>query len=53
LQTFIKEAETIAKASFAISWNIARSKHPNADGEFVKQNVPAVIAVLDTDNTKP
>jgi len=52
LQTFIKETDTIAKASFVISWNIVRSKHPYSDGEFVKQNVPEVIAMLDTNNTK-
>jgi len=52
LQTFIKEAETIAKASFPISWNIVRSKHSYSDGEFVKQNVPEVITVLDTNNTR-
>jgi len=52
LKTFSKEADTIAEASFIISWKIARSKHPYSDGEFVKKNTSEVIAVLDPNNTK-
>ena len=35
-----------------MSWNIARSKHPYSDCEFVKKNITDVVAVLDPYNTK-
>ena len=35
------------KGSFLMSWNIARSKHPYSDCEFVKNNITEVVAVLD------
>jgi len=52
LKTCSKEAGTTAEASFVTSWNIARSKHPDSDGEFVKKNISEVIALLDLNNTK-
>ena len=35
-----------------MSWNIARSKHPYSDCEFVKKNITDVVAVLDPNNKK-
>jgi len=52
MKTFSKEADTTAEASFIISWNIAWSKHPYPDGEFVKTNISEVIAVLDPTKKK-
>ena len=52
MKTFSKEADTTAEASFIISWNIARFKHPYSDGEFIKKNISEVVAVLDPKNTK-
>ena len=52
LKTFSKEADTTTEASFIISWNIARFKHPYSDGEFIKKNISEVVAVLDPKNTK-
>ncbi|XP_065667709.1 protein FAM200A-like [Hydra vulgaris] len=47
-----KESNITTEASFIIAWNIERSKHPYADGEFVKQNLLDVISVLDPNNSK-
>ena len=52
LKTCSKKADTTAEANFVISWNIARSKHPYSDGEFVKKNISEVIAMLDPNNRK-
>ncbi|XP_065654711.1 general transcription factor II-I repeat domain-containing protein 2-like [Hydra vulgaris] len=41
-----KESNITTEASFIIAWNIAKSKHPYTDGEFVKQNLFDVISVL-------
>ncbi|XP_065665556.1 protein FAM200A-like [Hydra vulgaris] len=47
-----KESNITTEASFIIAWNIAKSKHPYTDGEFVKQNLFDVILVLDPNNSK-
>ncbi|XP_065675707.1 general transcription factor II-I repeat domain-containing protein 2A-like [Hydra vulgaris] len=47
-----KESSITTEASFIIAWNIAKSKHPYTDGEFVKQNLFDVISVLDPNNCK-
>jgi len=51
-KTCSKEADTTAEANFVTSWNIARSKYPYSDGEFVKKNISEIIAVLDINNTE-
>ncbi|XP_065650307.1 general transcription factor II-I repeat domain-containing protein 2-like [Hydra vulgaris] len=40
------------KALHNKTWNIAKSKHPYTDGEFVKQNLFDVISFLDPNNSK-
>ena len=41
------------EASFLMSWNIGRSKHPYSACEFVnKKNITDVVAVLDPNNKK-
>ena len=52
MKTFSKEADTTTEASFIISWNIFRFKHPYSDGEFITKNISEVVAVLDPKNTK-
>ncbi|XP_042144504.1 general transcription factor II-I repeat domain-containing protein 2-like [Ixodes scapularis] len=36
MKTFTKESDVAAEASFAIAWNIARTKRAYSEGEFVK-----------------
>ena len=48
---FSKEADVTTEASYALAWNIARSKHPYTDGEFIKQNILQVVSILDPSNT--
>jgi hypothetical protein len=52
LSSFRKEADIATEASFLIAWNIARSKHPYSDGEFVKKNISEVLSLLDPSNSK-
>ncbi|XP_065675845.1 SCAN domain-containing protein 3-like [Hydra vulgaris] len=47
-----KESNITTEVSFIIAWNIAKSKHPCTNGEFVKQNLFDVISVLDPNNNK-
>ncbi|XP_065672011.1 SCAN domain-containing protein 3-like [Hydra vulgaris] len=47
-----KESNITTEASSFIAWNIAKSKHPYTDGEFVKQNLFDMISVLDSNNSK-
>ncbi|XP_065654636.1 protein FAM200A-like [Hydra vulgaris] len=47
-----KELNITTEASFIIAWNIAKSKRPYTDGEFVKQNLFDVTSVLDPYNSK-
>ena len=35
-QTFMKQSETVTLASYQMAWNIAQSKRPYDEGEFVK-----------------
>ena len=42
-----KEADVANEASYAIAWNIARSKRPCTDGEFIKESVSQVASILD------
>ena len=50
LTAFTKEADVTTEASYAIAWNIARSKHPYSDGEFLKKNILQVVSTLDPSN---
>ena len=52
MKVFNKQFDATTEASFLMSWNIARSKHPYSDCEFVKKNITDVIAVLDPNNKK-
>ena len=52
MKVFSKESDATTEASFLMSWNIARSKHPYFDCEFVKKNITDVVAVLDPNNKK-
>ena len=52
MKVLSKESDATIEASFLISWNIARSKHPYSDCEFVKKNISDVVAVLDPINKK-
>ena len=52
MKVFSKESDARTEASFLMSWNIARSKHPYSDCEFVKKNITDVVAVLDPNNKK-
>ena len=47
MKVFSKESDATTKASFLMSWNIAGSKHPYSDCEFMKKNTSDVVAVLD------
>ena len=49
---FSKEFYAATEASFVISWNIARSRHPYSDYEFMKKNITEVVSVLDPNNKK-
>ncbi|XP_065662674.1 uncharacterized protein LOC136085307 [Hydra vulgaris] len=42
-----KESNITTETSFIIAWNIASSKQPYTDGEFVTQNLLDMISVLD------
>ena len=42
-----KEADVTTEASYAIALNIARSKCPYTDGEFMKENTSRVDSILD------
>lgn len=44
--------ETAIEASFKISWNIARTKRPNSEGQFIKQNIEELFTILDANNLK-
>ena len=44
-KVFSKESDATTEASFLMSWNIARSKHPYLDCEFVEKNVTDVVVV--------
>ena len=50
MKVFRKESDATTEASFLMSWNIVRSKHPYSDCEFVKKNITDVVAVLDPNN---
>ncbi|XP_040069581.1 zinc finger BED domain-containing protein 5-like [Ixodes scapularis] len=50
MKTFTKESDVAAEASFAIAWNIARTKRAYSEGEFVKTNISDVVALLDPNN---
>lgn len=50
MKTFSKESDVAAEASFAIAWNIARTKRAYSEGEFVKTNISDVLALLDPNN---
>ena len=52
MKVFSKESDATTEASFLTSRNIARSKHPYSDCEFVKKNITDVVAVLDPNNKK-
>ena len=52
LIAFCKEADVTTEASYVITWNIARSKCPCTDGEFIKENVLQVAYILDPSNKK-
>ena len=52
MKVFSKESDATTEASFLMSWNIARFKHPYFDYEFVKKNITDVVAVLDPNNKK-
>ena len=47
MKVFSEESDATTEAPFLMSWNIARSKHPYSDCEFMKKNVTDVVAVLD------
>ena len=52
MKVFSKESAATTKASFLVSRNIAGSKHPYYDCEFVNKNITDVVAVLDPNNKK-
>ena len=52
LTAFCREAALTTEASYAIAWNIARSRHSNNDGEFTKGNVLQVTSILDPSSKK-
>ena len=52
MKVFSKESNATTEASSLMSRNIARSKHPYSDCEFVKKNRTDVVAVLDPKNKK-
>ena len=47
-----KEADVATEASYAIAWNIARSKRPYTDDEFLKENILHAASILDLSNKK-
>ena len=47
--SFSKEADVTTEASYAMAWNIARSKRPYTDGESMKENI---TSILDPSNKK-
>ena len=52
IKVFNKESDIATEASFAMSWNIARSKHLYSDCEHVKKKITEVVSVLDPNNKK-
>ena len=52
MKVFSEECDATTEASFLMSWNTARSKHPYSDCKFVKKNITDVVAVLDPNNKK-
>ena len=52
IKVFSMESDVMTEASFVMSWNIARAKHPYSDCEFVKKNIADVVAVLEPNNKK-
>ena len=52
LTAFSKEADVATGASYAMACNIARSKCPYADGEFINKNILLVASILDRCNKK-
>ena len=42
---FSKEADVTIEAIYAIAWNIALSKRPYTDGEFMKENSLQVASI--------
>ena len=52
IKVFSMEFDVMTEASFVMSWNIARAKHPYSDCEFVKKNIADVVAVLEPNITK-
>ena len=52
IKALSKKSYAGTEVSFVMSWNIARSKHPYSDCEFVKKNIIEVVLVLDPNNKK-
>lgn len=52
MSMFTKEADLTTEAGFAVAFNIAKSKKPYTEGDFVKKNITQVISILDPENKR-
>ena len=52
LTVFSKEVDVTTAISYAIAWNIARSKRPYIDGEFTRKKYLQIASTLDPGNKK-